>query len=139
MENVTPPLILLWEVKRSLEKGKSVGIGIKNYLQREKTNEFQDEVEMWWGAQNNVRIIYDKTRVNYKRQFLLEVLEAGLKGHAVLQTLQSLENELILSCEDEIQNFVAKLPLLALIPLMFMIFPAMMLILVVPLLKFLQF
>lgn len=138
MENIAPPLVLLWEVKRSLEKGQSVGSGIKNYLKYTKTDEFQHQVEIWWMTQTNSQILYDKTQLNYKRQYLLEVLEAGLKGHSILQTLQSLEDELIMSCEDEIQKYVARLPMLSLIPLMFLIFPAMMLILILPLLKLLQ-
>ncbi len=139
MENITPSLILLWDVKRALENGRSVAAGIKNYLERPKLDPFRHQIEIWWAAQNNSRILYDKSLLNYKRQFLLEILEAGLKGHSILQTLQSLENELILSCEDEIQNHISKLPLLALVPLMFLIFPAMMLVLVIPLLKLLEF
>lgn len=139
MENITPSLILLWDVKRALEKGQSVAAGIKNYLERPKVDPLRHQIEIWWAAQNNSRILYDKSLLNYKRQFLLETLEAGLKGHSILQTLQSLESELILSCEDEIQNHISKLPLLALVPLMFLIFPAMMLVLVIPLLKLLEF
>lgn len=138
MENIAPPLVLLWEVKRSLEKGQSVGSGIKNYLKYTKPDEFKRQIEIWWMAQNNSRILYNKSQLNYKRQYLLEVLEAGLKGNSILQTLQSLESELILSCEDEIQKYVAGLPILSLIPLMFLIFPAMMIILILPLLKLLQ-
>lgn len=139
MENIAPPLVLLWEVKRALEKGQAVGVGIKNYLTRAKVDVFRQQVEIWWAAQNNSQILYDKSLLSHKRRYLLEVLESGLKGHGILQALYGLESELILSCEDEIQNHVSRLPLLALIPLMFLIFPALMLLLVVPLLKLLQF
>ncbi len=139
MENIAPSLILLWEVKRALEKGQSVSVGLKTYLKHAKSDVFRSQVEIWWAAQNNLQISYDKSILGYKRRYLLQVLEAGLKGHGILQALYSLESGLILSCEDEIQNHVARLPLLALIPLMFFIFPAMMLLLVVPLLKLLQF
>lgn len=138
-ENIAPSLMLLWEVKRALEKGQSVSLGIKNYIRREKPEAFRHQVEIWWAAQSNLQIFYDKSLLSYKRRYLLEILEAGLKGHGILQALYGLENELILSCEDEILNHVAKLPLLALFPLMFLIFPSMLLLLVVPLLKLLQF
>lgn len=137
MENIAPPLVLLWEVRRSLEKGQSVGSGIKNYLTREKTNEFQFQIENWWAAQSNSQIFCVKSKMSHKRQFLIEILEAGLKGHGILQTLQSLEDELILSCEDEIQSHIALLPLLSLVPLMLLVFPAMMVVLIVPLMKML--
>lgn len=139
MENIAPPLVLLWEVKRSLEKGQGISVGIKNYLKRVTTGFFRHQVETWWAAQNNSLILYDKSLLSHKRRYLLEVLEAGLKGHGILQALYGLESELILSCEDEIQNHISRLPLLALIPLMFLIFPALMLLLIVPLLKLLQF
>ena len=139
MENISPALILLWEVKRALEKGHAVSWGLQVYLARAQSDAFKNQVELWWAAQKNSRIIYNKSALSPTRRYLLEVLEAGLKGQAILQNLYLLENELILSCEDEIQKHVAKLPLLALIPLMFLIFPALMLLLVVPLLKLLQF
>lgn len=154
MENVAPPLILLWEVKRALEKGQSVRVGIKNYLHRTKTDTFRHQVALWWALQNsfspdqatkNVAQIghpsppNQLSPLNHQRRYLLTVLAAGLKGHGILPTLRDLEQGFILSCESEIQDHVSRLPLLALIPLMFLIFPAMMLLLVEPLLKLLQF
>lgn len=143
MENIAPPLILLWEVKRSLERGQSVRVGIANYLRRAKVNAFRNQIEIWWSMQNNSPMVSGKSYLNVglslKRRYLLEILEVGLKGHGILPALNSLESELILSCEDEIQNHVSKLPLRALIPLMLFIFPSMMLLLLMPLLKLLKF
>lgn len=139
MENITPSLVLLWEVRRSLEKGHSVGNGVKGFLKRTKTDIFHDQIEKWWASQNNAQFLYNKSPMNHKRQFLLETLEAGLKGHSILQTLQSIEAELILSCEDEIQRHVTLLPLVSLVPTMLFIFPAVMIVLVSPLIKLLPF
>lgn len=135
MENITPPLVLLWDVRRSLEKGQSVGVGIKSYIARTRINEFQQQINIWWAAQSNSKIVFNRSGMNHRRQFLLEILEAGLKGHAILPNLQSLEDEIILSCEDEIQNHIALLPLLSLLPLMFFVFPAMMILLIWPLME----
>lgn len=139
MENITPPLILLWDVRRSLERGRSVSNGIKCYLNRNKTGTFHGQIENWWASQNNAQIIYNNSGMNLKRQFLLETLETGLKGHAILLTLQSIETELILSCEDEIQRHVTLLPIISLIPMMLLIFPAVMIVLIVPLFNLLPF
>lgn len=139
MENIAPSLLLLWEIKRSLETGRSVSAGIKNYLKRSPDDDFKSEVEIWWLAMNNDQIKYNKSHLNLKRHYLLQILELGLKGHSIANTLESLEDELILSCEDEIQLHVARLPLLALFPLMVMIFPSMMLLVLMPLLRMLQF
>lgn len=137
MENIAPPLILLWEVRRALEKGQSVGTGIKNYLQRIKTGNFRHQIERWWISQFNPHNFYDKAELGLKRRFLVEILETGLKGHGIMPALQNLENELILSCEDEIQKHVALLPLYSLIPLMLFVFPSLMIVLVTPLMKML--
>ena len=135
MENITPPLVLLWDVRRSLEKGQSVGAGVKAYIRRPRKNEFQRQIDIWWAAQSNSQVKFSKSSMNHRRQFLLEILEAGLKGHAILPNLQSLEDEIILSCEDEIKNHVALLPLQSLVPLMLLVFPAMMILLVWPLME----
>lgn len=137
MENLTPPLVLLWDVRRSLEKGQSVGAGVKAFLKRPSKSEFQQQIEIWWAAQSNSQISYNNSGMNHRRQFLVEILESGLRGHAILQNLQGLEDEIILSCEDEIQNHVALLPLLSLAPLMLLVFPAMMILLISPLMELL--
>lgn len=139
MENVAPSLVLLWDVKRALEKGQSISVGIKSYLARKRSNLFADQVESWWLAHTNSKISFDKHKISMSRKYLLEILEQGLLGHAILENLKSYESELILSCEDEIQKHIAKLPLILMIPLMGFIFPALMMLLVGPLLSALQF
>lgn len=139
MENLAPPLILLWDVKRALEKGQSVSTGIKNYLKRPKDDFFYEQIEMWWLSQQNSRIFFDKKQMSYHRRHLLEILELGLKGQGILNSLYLLETEIIISCDNEIHLYVARLPLVSLIPLTFLIFPSMLLLLIAPLLKLLQF
>lgn len=139
MENLAPPLILLWDVKRALEKGQSVSAGVQSYLNRKNGQVFRQQIQIWWLSQQNSRIVFDKKQMSYHRRYLLEILEQGLKGQSILPTLYLIESEMILSCENEIHLYVARLPLLSLIPLTFLIFPSMLLLLVAPLLKLLQF
>lgn len=139
MENITPTLVLLWDTKRALQRGLSVSVGIKNYLKRSSDEVFRKQVEQWWIAQSNPEVIFDKRQLSYLRRHLLEVLEMGLKGHAILRLITTIELELIESCEAEIQNHIALLPMISLLPLMFLIFPSMLILLVAPLLKMLQF
>lgn len=139
MENLAPPLILLWDVKRALEKKQAISVGVKNYLKRKKDHTFHRQIGIWWLSQQNSRIFFDKKQMTYHRRHFLEILEQGLKGQSILPALYSLETELIVSCENEIQVYVARLPLISLIPLTFLIFPSMLLLLVAPLLKLLQF
>lgn len=140
MENITPTLVLLWQVKRALEQGQSVSIGVKNYIALNKDkNIFVSQVEEWWISLNNQNMTFNKGQLVATRKYLLEMLETGLKGGAILENLKLYEGELILSCEDEIQKHIATLPLLVMIPLMFLIFPSLMLLIVGPLLLSLNF
>jgi hypothetical protein len=139
MENLSPTLLLLWDVRRALEKSQAVSVGIKNYLSRTSNDKFYTQVERWWSYQNSASNSFDKNELYPTRKYLLEILELGLKGQSILETLKSYELELIQSCEDEIQKHLAKLPLLLMIPLMGLIFPSLMLLLVGPLMKSFQF
>ncbi len=139
MEDLSPTLILIWDIRRSLEKGHSVSSGIKIFLERKLATQFIQEVDQWWLSQNNPLYSFDKNQLNPSRKYLLEILEMGLKGQSILETLKTYEVEMIISCEEEIQSHLAKLPLLLMFPLMGLVFPALMLLLIGPLLKTFQF
>lgn len=139
MENVTPTLILLWDVKRALEKGLSVSNGVQFFIKRDLRHDFAAFVRIWLNHFQTDKESISTRHLNPTRRHLLSLLEHGLKGQAILEALKSYEQELIMSCEDEIQTHIAKLPLILLIPLMGLIFPALMILLVVPALKMFQF
>ncbi len=73
------------------------------------------------------------------RRQLLVTVELGLQGESILAQLRALESELLLSCEDEIQTHAALLPLKMMLPLFGLIFPSFFILLIVPLLRMLQF
>ncbi|AGH96717.1 hypothetical protein [Pseudobdellovibrio exovorus] len=139
MENISPSLLLLWDVKRSLAKGHSVAQGVRQFLLRDdvgsKDSDFIVCVEQWWVSQNNPSFLFNKTSLSLHRQYLLELLEAGLRGQSISAALNNLESELILSCEGEMQERLMRLPLLSLLPLLFLIFPSLMIVLISPLLE----
>lgn len=135
MEDLSPTLYLLWDVKRSLEKGQSIQNGVKIYLAKKNNLEFYRLVEQWWQAQNHQPSHFDKSKIYMTRKYLFDILEVGLTGQSILETLKVYEKELIQNCEDEVQAHLARLPLILLFPLMGMIFPALMLLLIGPLLS----
>ncbi len=139
MENIAPSLVLLWDSKRALEKGQALSVGVRAFLARNKSDPFTKQVDEWWLTLSNQSATFDKSKLAHTRRYLLEILEQGLRGQAILESLKSYEGELILSCEDEIQKHVSKLPLILMIPLMGFIFPALMLLLIGPLLNAIQF
>lgn len=138
MENITPTLILLWDVKRSLEKGSSVSQGIKFFLARHIKHDFSFFISKWFQQIQSQNSSPAKQHLSAPRRHLLALLEQGLLGQAILESLKGYEAEVIIACEDEIQSHLAKLPLLLMIPLMGLIFPALMILLIAPALKMLQ-
>lgn len=143
MENIAPSLVLLWDVLWSLERGMPVTYGIQTFLRRQelesKKNSFKDQIEMWWLARNNPSLRFNKSQLSTTRRQLLHTLELGMQGESILTQLRVLEAEMILSCEDEIQIHAALLPLKMMLPLFGLIFPSFFILLVVPLLRMLQF
>lgn len=153
MEDISPTLIFLWEVKRSLEKGHSIHSGIERYIQRNRPDKFSFTVESWWSIQLNITAsqlnrqqvfsnenpLEPTVDLSMTRKYLFDILELGLKGQSILETLKAYEKELIQSCEDEIQSHIARLPIILMIPLMGLIFPALMILLIGPLLSTLSF
>lgn len=139
MEDITPTLILLWDVKRAIERGQSIRVGVQNFIERTQKNQFKEQVKLWWLSQTGAQVVFDSSQMSVARKHLLEILEHGLRGLSILETLKSYEQELIFRCEDEIQKHIARLPMILMIPLMGLIFPAMILLLLGPLLKTIQF
>lgn len=139
MEDITPTLILLWDVKRAIERGQSIRVGVQNFIERTQKNQFKEQVRLWWMSQTGAQVVFDSSKMSMSRKHLLEILELGLRGLTILETLKSYEQELIFRCEDEIQKHIARLPMILMIPLMGLIFPAMILLLLGPLLRTIQF
>lgn len=139
MENLAPSLILLWDVKRALESGLSAGQGVRTFLTRESDEVFHFQTRVWWSSLSNPHIKFDRRKLAPHRRMLLELLEAGMRGQPISAALKNLEAELILSCEDEINSHVAKLPMILLLPLLGLVFPSMLMLLIVPVLDMLRF
>ena len=138
MENISPSLRFLWDVKRALNSGKSVRAGIERFLQRKTEDVFYLQVQQWWLAKNNEKVYFDDTTMNTHRRHLLLLLGAGLRGQSVLPQLINLEQELVFNIEEEIGRHIEKMPMLMLLPMLLLIFPATMMLLLVPLLKMLN-
>jgi hypothetical protein len=139
MGHIAPSLVLLWDVMWALEKGLSTSHGVQIFMRRPKCDVFYYQIETWWLARSHPTIVFNKLKLSITRRQLLEVLELGLNGESISSTLKSLENELLLSCEEEIQHRVALLPIKIMFPLFGLLFPSMLLLLLVPLMRMLNF
>jgi hypothetical protein len=139
MEDIAPSLKLLLNVKRAVARGQSIRTGIENFLMQEPSSKFEWQFrEVYNRFQQNKIINHDK-KMSHLQAALTETLLLGLIGESISTHLDLLEVELVYSCENEINEALALLPLKSLLPLLGLIFPSMLMLLIEPLIKMLQF
>lgn len=136
MESIAPPLALILQVKRSIERGQSVRQGIVSYLKRAE-DDFSPVVVQWMalmqqGQDPNLRLAAE---ISIYRKMLLQLLERGLRGESIYNMILQLEQETTEACQDEINEKIARLPFQLLVPLLIFQFPAFLMLLFGPLLQ----
>lgn len=142
MDNIGLPssLILVWDVRRAIEKNLSLQQGLKNFAQRTANSgdSFTKNFMSWWQVRQKTQT-NDLNKFNAQHRAIITLLELGLRGQSIYEPLKALEADLIEICEADIQEHAAKLPLLLQIPLIFLVFPAICILLLVPTLSQLAF
>ncbi|AHI07295.1 hypothetical protein BDW_13975 [Bdellovibrio bacteriovorus W] len=136
MEGLAPPLELLMGVKRGIEQGRSIKMGIVEYIKHNE-GEFSTSVLTWLAFLEQGRSP-DELVKSFKspyRRALLTVLEKGLQGESVYNTLMQLEEEIVEACGEEINDKLARLPFILMIPLLLFQFPAFLALLFGPLMN----
>lgn len=134
MENISPSLNLLLEVRAALENGTSVRTGILQYLK--SNHDSMTEIVSTWLIKLDQGQDYFTLleKLHPCRRTLLMLLEKGLKGIPILPQIIELEGEIIRSCEAELDEQIQKLPIKLMIPILFLMFPAYLILLLGPLL-----
>lgn len=146
MDNLNLPssLLLIWELKRTIEKNLSLQQGLQKFSQRltqpknRKQDDFAKNFLQWWQIRQKTQVSELKN-FNAQHRALIVLLENGLRGQSIYEPLKALEADFIEMCDADIQEHAAKLPLLLQIPLIFMVFPAICILLLVPTLCQLSF
>jgi hypothetical protein len=136
MESLNPALGLLMCVRRSLERGQSVKLGLIDYIHHHPGS-FADEVSTWfslWQQGLPADHLLDR-QISHQRRVLLQTLERGLAGEPVYDYLVSLEDELIKACESSLSETLGRLPFVLLVPLLLFQLPAFLALLFGPLLR----
>lgn len=127
MEDLAPLLRFIVQTRLRMEQGESLRTAIKCFLQETKTDFHPQLVQLL--ASGQVKSISGSPL----RLSLYALLARGLTGESILPALISLEQEAKDICEDQIQKYVAALPIKLLIPLLLFQFPAFLLLLLGPL------
>ena len=140
MEGLAPPLKCLLDVQLSLDNGASVRSALRSHC-RTNSDSFARFLSRWlfrFEQGGDYKGIYSELESPYRRT-LLEVFELGLRGEPILERLRELQLEITTACQSEIDAYMSRLPLITMVPLMFLQFPAFVILLVGPILaNFLQ-
>ena len=142
MDNLNLPtsLLLIWEVKRTIEKNISLQQGLQKFSQyltqlqtskRYKLDSFAKNFLQWWQIRQKTQV-GELTHFNAQHRAIISLLENGLRGQSIYEPIKALEADFIEMCDADIQEHAAKLPLLLQIPLIFLVFPAICILLLVP-------
>lgn len=136
MENIAPPLVLISYIKKVIESGKSPREGIILYLS-EETDEFSENVRMWFvdREQGKNSLQLSSLKISSHRKSLLQLLQRGLDKESIYQQLLLLESETLEACYQEINEKMTKLPYIMMIPILFFQFPALILLILGPLIQ----
>ena len=134
MVSLAPPLQAVLEIRLYIESGKSVSQSIKSYVQSSLTDPFAKELGLWLFAEETGGVFNTQTLKSIYRKHLMDILRRGLKGEPILELLEDYEKDLIEICKEDLEKHLQKLPFVTLIPLLLFEFPALLILLIGPLL-----
>lgn len=139
MEDLSPTLVLIWDVLCAIEGGYSVLHGVQIFNNRRLPQNLSTEIRKVMQDTVKPPDFRNCSGLSLHQQHLLQLIQLGSRGESVYETLKALETELILSCEDEISRHLALLPFKMMLPLLGLIMPALMIVLITPLIAMIRF
>lgn len=140
MDHLTPPILTaVRELRWNLLSGQSLKCSLQAYLD-DADDEFARHLRHRWalfqqGAESGD---VKKTSGRPFSDALWDLIERGTKGEPVLEALEALESELEMAAHMDLEDHLGSLPFKALIPLLFLHFPAFAITLLGPWLRELQ-
>lgn len=134
MEGVAPTLKLLLNFERALECGvsaRSAGYRLAQAGGDEIERQLRELLLRFDGGES----FATADKISPERRALFELIWRGLHGEPVVAALRDLRVEVEMAAAAELDEFMARLPFKALVPLLALIFPGFMLLLFGPLLR----
>lgn len=133
MANIAEPLELIGILRLELNMGKSVKSALHSALHRSSTD-FSEQISAWLITRTkSIEATPPEFKSEVRIQFL-RVMELGLRGWPVFDSLAELEEQMIEICEEDIQSQLDKLPLLMAMPMIFCFLPAFLILILGPVL-----
>lgn len=133
MEGLAPFLQFVLEFEWGLRCGCSVAQSWQQALSCIEDRKLWHEMNLWWQhwQQNQVTIPQFSSR---HRRTLFDLASKGLSGSPIYERLQSFRSDLLESCWSELEDFLQALPFRSGLILMLFQFPAMLILLLGPML-----
>lgn len=107
------------------------GEAIRSHIKRtigDNSSPFCEILQEWFKefeSSKNLNLIYDK--LHYPENInLLMLLEYGMEGHPILQSLEKLKDEALMLEQSRMEHQLQALPYKMLVPLFIFFFPALM-------------
>ena len=136
MENLAPPLELLMEVRFQIEKGNPVKKGILSYIEQDRKDPWRQYLLIWLKEiEQSRKFEINSKKISLQRKHCLIILGRGIVGESIHAQLCSLEEELFRAATAEVEEYISILPIKSLIPLLFFQFPALLMLILGPLLS----
>lgn len=133
MEDVAPILKVVFEIEISLQSGDS----IRNVAKRTdiRSCEFSKRFVQWVNRfeQTGVSTI-DVRRSRFERAFF-RLMADSMEGRSIAAELAALKEEIVLESTAQITAFIETLPYKLMIPVLLLLFPALMMIVLGPVIQ----
>lgn len=135
MEALAPSLNCVLQVTTFLEGGLGVKSALLNYI-RGNRDSFSQQVSKWLRLreQGGMAKEYKDDIDSVYRKTLLSIFDMGLEGLPILDRLKELEIELTKVGRSEMDEYIRRLPLISLFPLLFLQLPGLLIIVLCPVL-----
>lgn len=134
MDYIAAPYIFIESLRYELESGASLLPIIRRYIQ-ESSNDLSEQLEVWLANTQTQRLPTGELQKNWPiyRKSIFDLLDLSRSGVSIIEPLQSMEQELLKICENDLQRHLDRLPFKLMIPMLFFQFPSVMLLLIGPL------
>ncbi len=133
LESIAPPLDLIFQIRMGLESGESVRTLVHRYITRTQ-NPFARQIARWMLCRDQGSCrdwVFQEISSPYRRA-LLDIVERGLSGESIRDQIIELEDEVFYACGLEMDQRLAKIPFLMLIPLVLLMFPSLLALILGP-------
>ncbi len=142
--NVIPEVVeILTDLQMELGFGHAPSTGLKNILEK-KSSPLARAFKIWHlrlssgQKRQDITAAFPELTKTAARKNLLFVIQKGISGHPISELLSNLEKEFYFVLEQDLERHIQLLPLKLLIPLTLFLLPAVMILLLSPVMNIFQ-